>query len=355
MEKSMSVTARIPILSSLTLLAMLTSACMPKVGLTVLEPAEIGLPSDVRTLAVIDRSAPKNAGQHLLGALEGAATGEGLGTDRAGASEAVNALVDALAASPRFDVVVPIETKRGVDSNLFDKVLDWRTARRIANRVGADAIVSLEAFDSDSIIHVDVDRETVVRNGREVEVKEFEAQRETDVLAAWRVYDVKRKVLLDDRRDVKWSESWAEEGDTRVEAVQALPSPEATVITVGRVAGLDYGERIAPHYSVIQRPYYGAGDERLKTARNYVKMDDWENAAALWKAIVKEGSDTKLVAKASHNLALYHELHGRLDRARKSAKQAVALGGGPASRTYVRDLEMRIADAHVLNAQMAAR
>ena len=53
----------------LTLLAS-DLACMPKVGLTVLEPAEIGLPSDVRTLAVIDRSALKMPAS-LLGALEG--------------------------------------------------------------------------------------------------------------------------------------------------------------------------------------------------------------------------------------------------------------------------------------------
>jgi hypothetical protein len=326
---------------------------MAKTSFTVLHPAEIGLPGDVRTVAVIDRSAPRNAGQHILGAMEGAATGEAIGADRGGASQAIDALVEQLVESPRFDVVIPIVNARERDSSLFDTVLDWRTARRIARRVGADAIVSLESFDSDSLVTVDTKKERVERNGRTVTEVSHAATRSTDVHVGWRVYDVERRVLLDDTRDALSTDTWRHRGDTRVEAVGGLPSPQSTVIAVGGTAGSMYGTRIAPHYVVVSRKYFGQGDPQLRAARQLVRADLWDEAANIWRGMLTSESDRVLLAKARHNMAVYHELDGRLGQARVAAQHAAALMDTPATRSYLRDLDARIDDLAQLDRQMA--
>lgn len=333
-------------------LSLLTSACMHHVDLEVLAPADITLPSDVRVLAVIDRSAPGNAGQHVLGALEGLVTGEGVGADRSGASEAVERLIAELAASPRFDVVVPIARPRDVKSDVFDTVLDWRTARRLAQQVGADALVSLEVFDSNAEVTLTSTRRTEQRDGREVSYLEHEAARTTEVHTGWRIYDPERRVLLDDRKDLTFAESHTATARSRDAALANLPSPEDTVMAIGEIAGSDYGTRIAPHFVLVKRAYFGSGDDRLKDARQLVRTGQWERAARVWEGLASD-PDTKVAARALHNLGVYHELGGRLPQARASVQRALDVHDFGASYSYLRELETRLMQDRVLSQQMA--
>lgn len=336
-----------------TLLASLSllTGCLHQVELEVLKPAEIMLPGDVRVLGVIDRSAPANAGQHVLGAIEGALSGEDLGADRAGASQAVERLINELAASPRFDVVVPIARPRDVRSDVFDTVLDNRTARRLAKQVGADALVSLEVFDSDADLEVTRASRTEEVDGREVRYLEYTATRTTLVTAGWRIYDPGRGALLDERGDLRYSETEVATARERQAAVAGLPAPTETVMAIGELVGAEYGTRIAPHYVWVKRSYFGSGDDRLKQARRLVQSDQWERAARVWEALAQD-PDPKVAARALHNLGVYHEIGGRIVLAIEVLGRAVELGGRGASMGYLRELRGRLVEDAVLGAQM---
>ena len=298
---------------------------------------------------MIDRSVPKNAGQHILGALEGLVTGEGIGADRDGAAKAIESLVQEMAMSPRFDVGAA-ERCRYVDSNLFDSLLDWKLAKRICRDAKADALVSLEAFDSDSFLDVVSEQK---KDDDDRTYLEYEATRTTDVLTAWRIYDPNRKVLLDDVRDNHTVLSWEETARSRDAAVDRLPSIYVTVSDTGTQAGSVYGTRIAPHYVLRTRPYYASKDDRFKEARGYVQTREWDKAATLWRQVRDEG-DPLLSAMAKHNLALFHEVNGRLEKARNLAQQAASSGGRGPMKTYYRELEYRVMQQQRLNEQMKA-
>lgn len=335
-----------------TLLLPLAVACAPHIQVEVLQPAMITMPAEIETLVVIDRSAPKNAGQTVLGVLEGAVTGEAVLGDREGAQKAVEQLHYNLDRSPRFDAVIVPLTKDQADSDIFAKELSWKAAQRIAKKADADAVVSLEAFDSDSVLTFSTEVETYTEDGEEKRRTVHIAQRESTVLTAWRVYDVQNKQLLDDVREHRYADTWTQRAGTREAAIAALPQQYQTITTLGGVAGVDYARRIAPSYIWVSRSYYGKGHDRLKEGKNHVKAQDWEGAAAIWTKMVKNQNDPKTRGKAHYNLALYYETTGELEPALDHAKQAAVDLHNKRSRNYSYVLSQRLADQRLLEEQM---
>jgi len=328
------------------------SGCASTINLEVLQPAALAVPQNVQTLAVIDRSKPKNFGQGVLGALEGALTGEEIGADTEGRASARQGLAQTLSLSPRFDVVTPAISAKGADSSIFDDAgLGWRRAERICRRHNCDGIVTLEAFDSDAIDTLDVGERTETVDGRERRVRTFEVQRELSVLTSWRLYDVRNRQILDDMRETSFARTWTSEGDTKDAAFRGLPSTTVMVRDVAFVAGQEYGRRIAPSWIWVSRRYFGTGDDRLKDARRRVKRLDWDGAAALWRQ-VRKSDDPKLRGRAIFNLALYNEVNGNLEVAFRQAQNADRLLGKGVSRQYVSTLSRRMADEARLDQQL---
>lgn len=321
-------------------------ACAPTISVQVLEPAAVTMPAEIRTLAVVDRAAPKNAGETILGTLEAALTGESLMADREGRSAAVTSLNQTLANSPRFKVVMPNISKEKAETGIFDKELSWKAAEKICKQAECDAIVALEAFDSDSNVNMSnvVDAAT--------KAVTYTARRDTRVLAAWRVYDVQNKVVIDDLRDISYTRSWDNSASTEADARSGLIDQTGTLRVLGADAGYQYARRIAPTYVWVSRAYYGSGHDRLKEARNYVKAQDWDGAAKIYRQMVERQDDPKVRGKAEFNLALYYEVMGDLPKAKDMAqKAAVDLHNGR-SRNYVALLSQRLIDQQRLAEQM---
>lgn len=339
-------------LAPLAALALL-SACAPSIHVEVLRPADVALPAEIETLAVLDRSGPRNTGQAVLGTLEGLATGEGIMEDREAATHATEAVVQVLSSSPRFDVVVPSVSRKDAESNLWDRTLSWKAARRITRKSGADALVALEAFDSDSSTSVGTRvEESTSSSGNKVREIVHVAERETRVVSAWRVYWPTQELLLDDLRDYQSVRTWEEEGSTRDEALGRLPSRRDSVYEMGWVAGDSYARRIAPSYVWVRRVYYGGGSPAMKEAKRHVKAGDWQGATEIWLQVV-ETDDRKLRGKAEMNLALAHEVGGDLEVALEWARQAAVDLANGKSRRYVTTLELRLMDQRRLEEQLA--
>ncbi len=330
-----------------------TSGCATRVRLKVLEPAAVYVPSDIRTLAVIDRSRAGNAAQGIAAAVEGAFSGEALGVDAAGRVEAIHGLTGVLTESPRFRVVQVMSDSDLVDADLFGRELSWRAAKRVCAQVRCQGIVALEAFDSDSTLMENRrTREEVTEDGRTVKKTVYEVSRSTRVTTGWRVYDTRRMTVLDQVYDVAATDTWTEEGDTLEEARRKLPSQMETVQQIAYDMGEDYARRIAPSYVYVVRKLYTRGDPRFKQANNYVKAQTWDPAVRLWEEVARE-QDPKLRGKANFNLALAAEVVGDLERALNLAQAALEDLNNRRCVEYVRILQDRLAAQELLRQQMA--
>ena len=335
-----------------SVLAFFAPGCAGHIQVEVLEPAAVTMPPDIKTLGIIDRSAPSGVGEAVLGAIEGLLTGEAILGDREAAAKAMEELTATLARSPRFDAVLPAVTKEQVESDIWDSNLSWKAADRICKKAGCDALVSLEAIDSDSSLEFTQDVVKESQNGQTVNRIVYVAQRDSSILTAWRVYDVKNHVILDELRDHRYANTWEERGDTKEAALNALPNQVASLETLGATAGDEYARRIAPSYRWVSRSYYGRSDDRLKEGKNHVKAQDWDGASEIWLKLAEHESDPKIRGKAYFDLALWRETLGDLDGAHEYAKKAAVDLSNGRSRRYVETLSQRIADQRLLAEQM---
>lgn len=330
----------------------LSTGCAPSVSLRVLRPAEVPVPPHVETVAVVDRSQVGNVGEGILGAIEGMLTGEALTVDLEGRAAALGALGDGLAASPRYDVVDLHLDAAQSKSSLFDEQLDWDTAESLCAKFGCEAIVALEAFDSDSRVETDSTRiEEEDEDGDKHVRVEYSARRETDVLAAWRLYDVQQRKILDDLRDHMETDAWSADGDSEREAIDNLPSQYDTVCELAIDSGAYYARHIAPSYDWVRRSYFGAGDPLLKQARARARADDWDGARSLWEQLLGSTNE-KVRGKAAHCLAVAAEVEGDLRGALQWATRAVQDLDVPRTRSYRWALEQRLVEQGLLEDQM---
>ncbi len=343
------------VIPTLVLLALLGTAvgCGPAITLRVLEPAAVTVPPHVDTLAVIDRSRPSDAGEGVLGVLEGVVSGEAIGVDTEGRHSALEGLGAGLGNSPRFRVVRTITNRGEVKSSLFDTDIPWEAAELLCADLGCNGIVALEAFDSDSRVEHEVETEEYEdEEGKKRTRKVHVVRRFTHVLAAWRVYDLVQRRVVDEARDHSTRRSWRGDGDTEAEAMGELPSQYHTVREVAFESGEHYAARIAPTWVRVRRPYFVTGHDGLRDAKPYVMADDWLAAEQLWHE-VREYGDPKARAKAAFNLALACEVDGRLARAVEWASEAVVDLPKPRVRRYLSLLKRRLAEQELLQEQMS--
>ena len=281
-----------------------------------------------------------------MSAIEGVLTGEGIMGDREAAKRAIEQFVMVVEEGPRFEVVRPSLTKEQLDSSVWDDELGWGKVRRICEASKADALVSLEAFDSDSNMIINP---STLADG----TVQFNAQRDSYVLAAWRVYYPTGKILLDDQRDRKYAQSWTGEGATKEAAIGSIPGASDTIASLGTSAGDAYARRISPTFQWVGRYYYKKGNDTLKRVGREFEAQDYDGAGADLRKLVSDSTlDMKTQGRAEFDMALYYETMGDLDSALVWAKKSAVDLGNKKSRGYVQVLSQRLADAKLLEEQM---
>ena len=300
-----------------SLLAASTTAQAGRVTVEVLHPADIDVPQHVVRVAVLDRSAARNAGQLLLGTLEGAVTGEGVQGDRDAARLAVQTMVQQLQASPRFEVVLIDPSRKQKQSSLWAKGLDAKVVRDLCAR-RCDGIVSLDAFDSDNSASGGV--------------------RSSSATATWRFYDATNGAVVDSLR-----QDAGAFGPSVQPGLIDMALGNELVANMGEASALDYAARIL------------GGNAGLRQGRRHAKAGDWAGAVQAWEAVAAGAPSERKRGKALYNLAVAYEAQGQLDKAIATSSEAVATLGNRASRTLSLRLRLRATDALRLEQQLAGR
>lgn len=336
---------------------ILLTSCMRSTSLTVLQPAQFKVPEHISKVAVVDRSKPSNG---WLNVLEGLFTGEAIGQDRRSREEAVKGLSLALTRTPRFSMVnTGIEmtgSKAGVN---LPPPLDWAEIERICGQHSADAVATIESFDSDNSISTRrVENRKKDKNGKYYTEIRYESRQRTGVRIGWRLYDPKTKVIMDEFVTDDYLERNAS-GNTEREAVGRLPSQVSVTRDVAYNVGLEYGARIAPTYVRVHRRYYPKGKsfkEQMQQATRYAQSGDWDRAAAIWKDVeARSGGDKKTAGRAAYNMAVAAEKNGSLDIALEWAKKAWNDYGDKKARRYMDVIRQRQNDARKVEYQMPGK
>ena len=342
----------LPLLAAVLLL--LSVGCMRNTSLTVLQPAQMKLPEHISTVAIVDRSKPSNG---WLNVLEGLLTGEAIGQDRESRRQAVDGVSRILQRTPRFRVkTTGIELSGSRAGVNLPAPLPWAEMQRICDDYNADAILTIESFDSDnsaSARRVETKRKD--KNGKEYIDVSFDARQRTGVRMGWRMYDPKTQTIVDEFVTDDHLERTAS-GTTERAALGNLPSPVNVSRTVANNGGVRYGMRVAPVYVEISRKYYAKAKgftDDMKKASRFAQSRDWNKAAEAWKLVEARAADNRKAAgRAAYNMAFAAEMQGELDIATDWAKRAWEQHGNKKAKRYINILAQRKRDVETVEYQM---
>lgn len=328
-------------------------SCKTKsISVQVLKPAEIYVPSNIKTLAIVNRSLPaKGNGNQFNNVVEGIISGEGLFVDREASQRAVSGLAEGLQNSPRFSVTVPDGLNlRGTGTAKFPAPLSWQNVEQICRDYTADALILLETFDSNTARRFGTQQKTRKDGDKDVTYTEHTATIDIAINAGWRIYDPENHKIIDQNVFVD-HKAWNRKGRTKTEAVNNLPKQAYAVKDAGYFAGKRYAVRISPNWIWVPRHYYVKGNDDFKDAKYKVDAKRWEDAANIWKLYVND-PDIKIAGRACYNMALASEIFGNFDLALEWAQKAYADYHLKDAREYINILEGRIRDTERLNKQM---
>ncbi|UPT69055.1 MAG: DUF6340 family protein [Sphingobacteriales bacterium JAD_PAG50586_3] len=166
---------------------LLASACTTSKTIRVMKPADIDVSKDVKKIVVVNRYKPKGKNA-WMNVLEGLFTGEMLMADRRGVDQAMNGVVDGLRDSDRYTVIVSNEQLEGNGMGFFPAPLTQAQIASLCAKYGADAVLAVEAFDSDVKIVTEQKTRTEKQNGKDVNVIYFDANENVNLTIGWRLY-----------------------------------------------------------------------------------------------------------------------------------------------------------------------
>lgn len=299
----------------------------PTITFQALTPAILDVPKHINSIAIIDRSTLKDTKRNIL---EGGLTGEMPGGDKIAAEFAQNGLIDFLNDSRRFTAVRTAKTYiKNSAAESFPDPMVWNEIEKLCNEFKVDAIIALEAFDSDFIIPTNMFK----------------------VHVGFRLYDPKEKVIFDQNHFIHES-VWEGRPHSVLGAINMMTDKERAIKDISYEAGLMYGERIAPSWYTVRREYYRKPkrDRNLREGSRMMEVNNWDAAIeSLGKAT--DSNKRKTRGRAAHNLAVVYEILGDYEQAQKWAQDAWGRYENKDSKNYSYILGQRMKEMQILKEQ----
>lgn len=322
--------------------AFILSSCASTqlVTISVLQPAPVTLPTSIKNVLVVDRTQVTKKNK-IFDVVDKVVTLEGANLDKEAAEQTITGLTDELRKNNRFDEITML-SNAGLTTNvpgMFPAPLSWEVVKKYCDDNHADALFSLELFDTDSKIDYSVYKTNVKTPLGTIPSIQQQANMRTLVKAGWRIYNVRDMEILDEAA-VARTLNYHARGISPVLAANALISRKEAVKEVGNIAGHAYAFRIIPLWIRVSRDYFVNGSNNFKIAKRKAQTGNWDEAAKLWKQETTN-PDRKVAGRACYNMAIISEINGDLDMAIKWAQQSYENYNNRLGLTYVNILRNR--------------
>ena len=297
----------------------------PTISFDALFPPEIILPGDIKTLVVIDRSQPD---KKTLNIIEGGLTGEGFSQDRQASQICLDGLCSRINNSRQYSAVRSTDhyinkgTGTGLDLPL---PLDWKEIEEICRKFNADAVISLDFFDSDFLIDY------------------------AQVKTGFRWYNPNVKSILDEVRYTR-KISLGHPVNSVPSAIGRILDKNDAIRDAAYESGVQYGQRISPVWLRVTRTYYkrGKGNDNLKMGARMMEVNNWDAAIESFNRAMDD-RHRKVKGRTAHNLAVVYEILGEYQLAREWAQAAWGKYRNKDSKDYSMILGQRINEVSMLN------
>ena len=305
----------------LIILLFVFNACKTNlVYISVLVPAPVTIPGNVKTAGIINRSIPppNNSQSNVHQAM----SGQTLAILKEGSAESIRGLKDALIENKRFDEVKTLDNAKmnGQGAGVFSSPLSWDEVAAVSRSNNVDVIFVLEMFDTELKVNPtsapDLSTPTSVVNS----VLTTDVNFTTTVKTGWRIYNARIKTIHDEST---FSDRFTFTGNasTAAQTTEVLLGRKETIKRTANALGRDYATQILPYWVRVTRDYYVKGNENFERATRMARAGNWDKAGEVW---TNETSNhkRKIAGRACYNMAIINEINGDLDNAIKWAQKA---------------------------------
>ena len=276
---------------------MLFQSCMETTYLNVRHAAQISIPADLDSVLVINKTkVEKGKGNQVLNVLEGLVTGEPILGDKYGSKSAVKNMQKLVIESDRMDLIHNDIINLGLKDISGDTPIKSDIIDSICEEYGADGLIALELFDSDS----------------------YYSSNSAEVRTQWRVYYPNERKIID--------EFIVYSGANDHSFSSFVPAAYSSISKAGAYGAQLYFNRIVPSFTREVRYYYTKGSYEMKAAKKSAKKGDWDQAIYYWEVETESQTNQKNEGKAAYNLALAYEIKGDFDKSLEWIDVSVAAG-----------------------------
>jgi hypothetical protein len=290
------------------------------------------LPDGIHSIAVVNRSLTpeENKDEKIL---ESIATSEVAGSDRLASDECIKGVYDAIVALEHAELVIPGQVRMyGTGTRKLPELLDWDLVTEICGSEGADALLVLETFDSNTDLLVSAATEQVaaiISTGSPKPV--VPSQVRMNVACYWRLYEPETKRIIDQYQHNSYMTF-----DTNGGILPPHALPE-TAYTAGRA----YIQRFLPGYYVVRRDLYkrtsGSAKHQFKAGYRRAEVANWNGAIEIWDELSIH-QKRKTAGRASLNVAVANEVLGNTGTALEWAQRSYEYHDDKLGRRYAKIL-----------------
>ncbi|MFA6125699.1 MAG: DUF6340 family protein [Bacteroidales bacterium] len=273
-----------------------------------LQPAEITIPSVIRSLTVVSRS---DLDSVYKVSLQAAGKMPDFKWDSVMSKQLVLGCSDALVESPRFDLYNPV-VKRCLLGDAFEhhSKIPWDVVRMVSGDPPKDAVLSMEqGMISDSVVCSTSDGWPMACQCRVV-VKSF-----------WRLYRLNDFQSKEFRFadtvtfDINSPSQFSSSSDQRIGFFK-----DAMYI-----AGQNTAKKLAPWWTNFERYYFTTASMNFNNGARFLRESKWREAAEVFRPYTESDNKT-MAAKACYNMSLTCEMANNISAAMDWLKQSKALG-----------------------------
>lgn len=323
-----------------------------QVVLQTMEPSPVALPSAIKRIGIIDRSAPQEDFE-IASRVDQYLAAENQWLSENGTDAAITGLFDELLKDKRFvsvkllDSVTPEMKNFGSGTNS----IAWKSVESLCKEFNVDALFSLAYYDTDTKVSVrkaSVMQADLMR--RKVEVKGQEITLETLIENGWRIYDPTNRQVID---DIVFNDQITSKGKgvDQIQAYKSIDNRREAIISKSRTTGSNYGLRLLPFQNSVSRTYYIKGTENFVKANQMVISGNWQGARELWEKDV-ENADSKIRGRSCHNIAVLNERNNDLKMALEWTNKSLDNHDSKVTLAYLATLKERIVQKDLLESQL---
>lgn len=344
---------RLPTYLTLALILLGTTQCAKQRSVTVnsIRPADIEVPSDIKTLLIVDRT---KFDKKVIDILEGVLTGEMPYEDKANMQFLTSAMREELSYSPRFQIKLATERLSGNSlSSAFPDVLPWSQIQTLCDKYNADAVIAVEIFDTDFIVTNGTRVKKITENGVERNVDEYYAQGVNSLKMGLRLYNPKSKEILD-QQVLKEKGTWNAAATSKAGALLALIDKADATHQLSSRIGADYAYRVSPMSVQITRSFRGNARKSpaLAQGSRLADVGKWQEAIDIWKTGIPAAKE-KHQRYLSYNIAVAYEILGNMTKAKEWASTSYTQYGNKTGNLYLNLLNLRIENEKIAQKQLA--